>query len=332
LVAAPSFAQDDAPPERPGIPVVGRPTSDFYNAAGTSVKLKAEATPRKVAQNEWLTLTLTITNLLNAADVEKPSLKALPEFAGFQIDDAKHLDPPLDAGKRDQRIFVYKLRPASTTIETIPEIAFHYYDPRRLVLPNRPQDKFPKVLSNAVPIHVTPPVAPPPAPATPLDVPAFALNLATGDKALSPSRSFFHGATWLPILFIAPLLAVGWVMLWKKIYPDSARLAQLRRNRSVRTALTALTAARRTGHDIAGQAADIMGRYLHERFDLPWHARTPAEIAGHLQSLGSTQQQVDLAISFFKDCDAARFAPTDAELPGLIDTAEQLIIALEAPA
>jgi hypothetical protein len=270
--------------------------------------------------------------LFNAADVEKPSLKAIPEFAIFQIDEAKQLDPPFDDGKRDQRVFVYQLRPSSMTIEIIPEIAFHYYDPRRVVLPNRPQDKFPKVLSNAVPIRVTPPIAPPPAQPMPLDVPAFALNLATGDSVLSPGRSPFQGWTWFPILLTAPLLAVGWVILWKKIYPDSARLAQLRRNRAVRTALTALTSARRTGRDLAVHAVDIMVRYLHERFDMPRHARTPVEIAGHLQSIGCSQQQVDQAISFFKDCDAARFAPADCELPASIDEAEQLIIALEAPA
>ncbi len=328
LFAAPLFAQDDAPPERQGIPVVGRPASDFYNAAGDRVKLTASAAPAEVPLNEWTTFTLTITNLLNAADIEKPSLKALPEFDVFQVDEAKEFDPPYDPARRAQRVFVYKLRPNSRAIESIPEFAFHYYDPKRIVLPNRPQDRFPKALSNAVPIHVTPPVAPPPVAATPLEIPAFALSLAVDDGSCAASPSIPNWV-WALTLALPPFLAVGWVLWWKALYPDAAKLLQLKRHRAVRHALVALSRLGKGDDNSAQAIAAAMNRYLHERFDVPVYARTPPEIAAHLQSVGCSTERIEQATTFFRDCDAARFGPRLDTSAEMIAAAQRLIVALE---
>lgn len=328
LLAAPLFAQDDAPPERQSIPVVGRPASDFYNAAGDGVKLTASAAPTEVPLNEWTTFTLTITKLLNAADIEKPSLKALPEFDGFQIDEAKELDPPYNPAKRDQRIFVYKLRPNSKAIESIPEIAFHYYDPKRVVLPNRPQDRFRKGLSNFVPIRVLPPVAPPPVAVLPLEIPAFALSLATEDGPCA-GRSSIPNWIWMLALALPPFLAVGWVLWWKALYPDAAKLLQLKRHRAVRHALAALSRLGRAGDEGAQAVAAAMHRYLHERFDVPVYARTPPEIAAHLQATGCSTEPIEQATAFFRDCDAARFGPHLDMSAELVAAAQRLIVALE---
>jgi len=172
---------DDQLPEQRKIPLVGRPTTGFYNAAGTDVKLKAEASPTKLATNEWLSLTVTITGLLNAAEVEKPLLNGIDDFKPFQVDESTKLDPLFDAGHADRRVFKYELRPNSERLRLIPEIVFSYYDPRRVTLPDRPQDRFPKALSNAVAIVVTRPVQPPPAPPTPLVIPGFAEQLASAN-------------------------------------------------------------------------------------------------------------------------------------------------------
>jgi hypothetical protein len=326
--ALPLNAQEDAFPEQRTIPVVGRPNSDFYNAAGIGVKLKAEASPTKLATNEWLTLTVTVTGLLNAADVERPSLKAIKEFKPFQINESKALDPPFDPGQSDRRIFKYKLRPHSEHLTLIPEIVFYYYNPKLVTRPDWPQDKFPKALSNAVSIAVTKPVEPPPAPPTPLMIPGFAEQLASG-KVLSTGQSSIPAWIWFAALVAPPMLAVSWAMAWRHLYPDVARLRTLKQHRAVRQALASLMTIKKSDERAAVQTAEIMSRYLHERFDLPLSARTPNEIAGHLQTLGLPAERVALAAAFFRDCDAVRFAPGHGIAEEIGHEAERLIIAME---
>ncbi len=325
----PLHAQDDDQfPEQRQIPVVGRPTSGFYNAAGMDVKLKAEASPTKLATNEWLTFTVTVTGLLNASDVQKPSLNEISEFKPFQIDESTKLDVPFDAGHSDHRVFKYKLRPSTERLTLIPEIDFHYYDPKRVTLPDRPQDKFPKALSNAVPIVVTRPAEPPSAPPTPLVIPGFAEHLASGN-ALSAGQSSIPPWLWFAALVAPPMLAVGWVMAWRHLYPDVAKLRLLKRHRAVRLALAALKAIKRSDERAAVQTAEIVSRYLHERFDLPLSARTPIEITNHLRTLGLSTERVALSAAFFRDCDALRFAPGHAVAEEIAHEAERLIIAME---
>jgi hypothetical protein len=317
---------DDAFPDQRQIPVVGRPTSDFYNAAGNGVKLKSEASPTKLSTNNWLTLTLTVTGLLNARDVEKPSLAETNEFSRFQVDDSKTLDPPFDPGQSDRRVFKYKLRPLSISLTLIPEIVFHYYDPKRVPLPDRPQDKFPKALSNAVSIVVTRPVEPPTT--TPLVIPGFAEHLASSN-VLSAGQSSIPAWMWFAALVAPPMLALGWAMAWRHLYPDVDKLRILKQNRAVRLALASLNAIKNSDEQSAVQTAEIMSRYLHERFDLPLSARMPIEIAGHLQTLGLSAERVALAAVFFRDCDAVRFAPGHAVAEEIPHEAERLIIAME---
>ncbi len=320
-------AQEDEASERPGIPIVGRPVADFYSAAGVGVKLKAEAMPTRLASNQWLTFTLTITQLLNAADVQKPSLKALKEFEAFQVDEAKGLDPPFNPERADQRVFIYKLRPSSEGTTIIPEIAFHYYNPRLTVL--RPQDKFPKALSNAVTIEVTAPAEPPPVAPAPLELPAFASHYATSDQICSATSNEIPVWLWIIGLVAAPLLALFWLRIWRLRYPDAARLAEIQRSRAVRRALSALNAAKRSTGEKEPLIVEIMYLYLHDRFALAAHARTPLEIASHLRSLPMPEPIVARAETFFCDCDAARFAPDHTSDSTLMDAAEGLIVALE---
>ncbi|MCE9533340.1 MAG: hypothetical protein K8T89_19775 [Planctomycetes bacterium] len=325
-----SVADDDEPPTRPAIPVVGRPSAHFYQAAGTGVTIKAEATPTELASNEWLTYTLTINKLLNGAQVEKPSLKMLPEFAAFQIDEGASLDPDAEAGRR---IFVFRLRPSSDQVKLIPEIAFHYYDPKRIVSAQKPQDKFPRIYSNSVPIHVVPPIAPPSKLPTPLDVPGFAVNLATNDEILAPSSRSFLSLLWLPALLVPPLLAIGWVLMWRTLFPNSARLRKLKRNRAARVALSALAHSRRHSPEDPGAAiAHIMIDYLRERFDLPGTSNTPREIAWHLRSIPLPYARCDQAFDFFQACDTARYSRDATDRAKLATDAERLLVVLEEPA
>ena len=302
---------DEEPPEKQRMPVIGRPAEHFYNAAGSGVTVMAEASPTEVPLDDWLTFKLTISKLLNPADVEKPLLQALPEFKGFQINESSDLDPPPSPG---QRVFIYKLRPLSESIEYIPQIAYHYYDHRKKVLETRPQDKFPKTYSNAVTIQVLPRALPPVLPPVPLVVPAYARQLAN----LNEARAFRAWLGWL-IFFGVPLLIFGWIAAWKSRYPDEARLRQVKRHRAARHVFAAL---RRSAAD----AHAVILAYLEERFDLPAGARTPSEVTDYLGS-SLAPALVEQTAAFLRDCDAVRFAGTDPS--PLANEAERLVVALE---
>jgi hypothetical protein len=319
--SAPTFTQDE--PDEVRVPVVARPERDFYNAIGTGVTLKAVASPTQLTTADWTTFTLTIDKLDNAPDVEKPSLHALAEFQEFQVVETPDLDPPLDPATPGRRVFVYRLRPASESVALIPEIPFAYFDPKRVAAPDRPRDRFPKTFSNAIPIRVTWPVQPPAA-VVPLEVPTFAAELAPASESPLSIPSW----AWPVGLAAPPMLALGWVALWRRLYPDAARLARLKRIRAVRAALKAFAAARGRDDPPAAVADAFLG-YLRERFGLSPFARTPAEVADALRAAACAPGDAEAVASFLRACDAARFAPAHAADDELADEAERLVVSLE---
>jgi hypothetical protein len=323
-------ARADEPDE--DIPIKGQPREDFYNAKGIGVKVIATATPTEIARGEWLNFRLTVVNLLNASDVKKPSLKALPAFSSFQIDEGEELDTKNDPTMRERRVFNYRLRPHSETTTLIPEIKFNYFDPQRKVPESQPQLRFPRTFSNAVVILVKPPVEPPAAPPIPLDIPAFATELTTGKDALTIPSGNPPVLVWLIGLLLPPMLAISWVIVWRRLYPDAAKLVLLKRNRAVRRALAAIVKAKELPPErVADAIATAVLNYLRERFELPPGAFTPSEIAAHLRSSGCPAERIALVETLFHDCDNRRFAPTQVHSEMAVD-AEQLIIALEEPA
>lgn len=315
------------------IPKAGQPTSDFYNAAGTGVRLTAEATPTELTRGDWLTLRLTATNLINAAEVVKPSLKTLPEFAFFQVEEGAELDSKSDPANRGSRVFVYRVRPHSEQVTQIPEVAFYYFDPRRIVAPNRPRDRFPKTYSNAIAIRVMPPIELPVAAPVPLDVPSFAKHIASGNEILTTQSTRPPIWIWLIAAFVPPLLAIGWIVAWRKLYPDAAKLVFLKRIRAVRVALAALARAKNQPPvEAADTVAFTMLDYLRDRYLLPPGSFTPAEIAAHLRSTGCPAERIERVEALFRQCDNCRFAPRHDLINEMAVDADQLIITMEEPA
>jgi hypothetical protein len=319
-----AFVQDETAEVR--VPVVGRPERDFYNAIGTGVTLRPEASPTQLTTADWITFTLTIDKLDNAPDVEKPSLHTLTDFQPFQVVETADLDPSLDPATPGRRVFVYRLRPASESVALIPEVPFAYFDPKRVAAPDRPRDRFPKTFSSAIPIRLIRPVQPPAA-IVPLDVPAFATKLAP----VSESPISIPSWVWPVGLAAPPLLALGWVVLWRRLYPDAARLVRLKRIRAVRAALKAFATARGRDDPPAAVADAFLG-YLRERFGLSPFARTPAEVADALRAAACAPGHAEQVASFLRACDAARFAPAHAADDELADEAERLVVALEGAA
>jgi hypothetical protein len=128
---------------------------------------------------------------------------------------------------------------------------------------------------------------------------------------------------WAGLLGGAAVLTVGWIIGWRVLYPDAARLARIRRTRAVRVALDRLRAAGRAADPTAATAAAFR-RYLHDRFGLSHAAATPAEVAAGLTGLNLPPDRIAHAERLLRECDAARFAAA-GDAPVSPDKAVRLI-------
>jgi hypothetical protein len=309
----------------PSIPSVGQPTTGFYNASGTNVKVSAAAEPTTLSTDQWLRLSLTITSLIDPSSVEKPALTALRQFNGFQIREGGELDPPIDPARPSERVFVYRLRPLSTATESIPELEFFYFDPRRVVAPDRPRDRFPRTYSNAIAIRVTPAAIASPAATAKLEVPAFARNLSP------PPRSDDQRSIQETLALVAwrggPILAILAFILARWLFPDEAKKARLRRHRATRQALATLDQLRSDGRAAdADGVRQTLNTYLEARHGMPRRLATPTEVAGFFEKRNSA-----LAMKLrelLNRLDEQRFRPGAPDDP-LIDDAIAIIVELE---
>jgi len=112
------------------------------------------------------------------------------------------------------------------------------------------------------------------------------------------------------VVLIPPLSCLTWLIVWRRLNPDAARLAKQRRSRAARLALRSLGALTRTPpEEQALRIKEVLVDYLRERFEFKILEPTPFEVAGHLRASGVSDKSAGRARDFFAECDAARFAP-----------------------
>jgi hypothetical protein len=304
------------------IPVVGRPTADFYNAQGVGVKVAWSLDRATVPEDEEIVATLTVKNATNPREIVRPDLKKLTEFESrFVVTDNR--DPPPAADAKVVK-FSYRLRPRNRSVDKVPTLVFRYHDPAAAE-----GKQFPTTTAKFVEVAVTEPKPKPPPPAIPLGEPDHLFAVATGPELLE-HRPFAPGTwTWVAVALAGPLLAAGWYAAWRRVFPDAARLARMRRSRAARRAVDAVRRAHRAVDPPAAVAAAVLG-YLRARFPLPPGAVTPTEIGAALAELGVPDADCETVADFFRSCDAARFAPPGDSGASLAAEAETLVTRLEA--
>lgn len=295
------------------VPAVERHADHFYNAiaaGGGGVKVLWSATP---ADND-IALTLTVRGAANPGELLRPDLRAVPAFAErFQILDAA--DTPTVSA--DEVRFAYRVRARTADATAVPSLTYRYYRPG---FPDgrRMQTAY----ADAIPLPAPAPPTAVPAPPTPLAAPSEFLSLAEE----SPWELGYGASLFAAVLAVAliPVAVVGWVLVWRRLWPDAARRAAIRRERAARVALARLAAARRSA-DPAGDAADAVLAFFAARIGVPPYLRTPAEIADALLAAGENAARADEAERFFRACDAARFAPPGNAAADLVDEAERIV-------
>jgi hypothetical protein len=301
-------------------PLVGRPREHFYNAVGQHVRVELSATPTDVRVEDELTLAIQISGAVKPEQIERPDLRSLDEFASrFHIDDLDEGGPK--ESPNGVRTFRYRLRPKNERVGAIPPLLVRYYDPKL--------DYFPTTVSNSIPLHVRPRIAPE-STGMPMQEPAFLFHIAEGPDALT-RQSPRSGWPEMILAFFGPaLLCIGWYSWWRYRHPDEAKLAHLRRSRAVRHALDQLRGLHESSAvRLADASARIMRAYLHERWDMPASDSTPAEIDAHLRRRSMPAELIESARAFFHRCDEVRFGPPSDSALDLQESAKSLLVSLE---
>lgn len=312
-IASPVAAQDQT--------LLNQPTAHYYHAQGSAVKVAWTVEPLSIPEDGELTATLTITGAANPQDIVRPGLKKLPEFQSrFVITDAA--TPPSAEPAREVK-FVYQLRPRNRSVDQVPLLEFHYFNPTA----SAGKKQFPLAIARAVPITVTESLKVEP-PATPLVAPNELFVIARGPELLDRQSVTEGFRPWLAVGLLGPLGAVGWYWAWRRLYPDAARQARLRRSWAGRRAHDALRRAHACSDPAAAISAAVLA-YLHSRFPFPSGAATPGEIEAALVELKVPTEDCLLVAEFFRNCDAARFAPTGDVATSLAADAEAIVNRLE---
>jgi hypothetical protein len=291
------------------------------------------ATPTELQAEDPLTFTIRLT-----ADGQvmqpphRPDLRDFPSFAErFYIEDVA--TPDESPTGRQGWEFVYRLKPRSPAVRAVPSFPLVYYQPGMLPaskgfmtrwapsieLTVRPRDEV-----NATELQGGKPLVAPPA-----TVYAYAQGEELHRRQEAPT---LPGPVSLTLLALAPPLGcVAWLLVWRRMYPDSARQIRKRRSRAARVALRRLsTTANAPPRAQAEQASAIVAAYLRERFEFPAAEPTPVEVAAHLRRAALPDSLGEQTSRFFHDCDAMRFHPTPNPDWMASPAAVALVLALEA--
>jgi hypothetical protein len=295
------------------------PKEHYYKAKGYSgLKVKWEVPRTSVVEGRELVATLVVTGATNPTEVEKPDLKKLKTFDNFTVTPVADL--PRKADDKVVR-FAYKLRPRNSSVDRVPALEFYYFN---LAAAPGSKRQFPSTVAESVPITVTEPPRPEPVAMPEAD---HLFSATTGPDVL---RGPFVPCEWAwgAAALFGPLAAFGWLLVWRRVYPNAQRLAQMRRSRAARRATDAVRKAGRTPDPAATIASAVLG-YLRTRFPLPESAVTPPEIFAALREVKVPRDVAEQVADVFRGCDRARFAPANEGTDALASDAEAAITRLE---
>jgi hypothetical protein len=303
-----------APAESPtrvdDIPALERTRDHFYGAIAADkrgVTVRWQVSPAAVTFGESCTLRLVVSNAVNPAELVRPPLL---DFADFRDLFSAVEDLPTETDPSGEVTFPYRVTPRNDGAFHIPELKYRYFQPLA-------PEGFGGLATHAVkvPFSVTKPTAPP---ASPLVAPADYFAVRT-DGAFTRGGGP-GGWAWAGLFAAGVAVGVVWVVGWRRLFPDGARLAAIRRHRAVRIALDRLRRPRVPPEAIAV----TLRNYLIARYGLSFTAQTPAEVASGLEKVGVPAERAAEAEGVLRACDAVRFAAADtgvsaAQVAGMIE-------------
>ena len=311
FIALGATARGEAPTSMAELSPVERQQSDFYGAisgTGPGVSVTWTLGSPTVALGEEIAMTLEVRSAVNPSELLRPDLASRPDW--------KELFATVENGDGiPPGVFVYRLKPRNAGAWELPIPKYRYCNPRA------PEGRrFPVAFAEPPKLIVrAAPSVPKPSVRIPLDAPPEFFEELPASEASSPAPGY-----WWALLAVGAFAPPVWIALWRWRNPDGARLARLRRDKSVRAALDALRKADRAPEPAAPVSAALL-RYFRERWRLPASAQTPGEVEAGLESLGFAPARLREAGALLAACDEARFAGTGDNAVSLPDLARGLI-------
>jgi len=339
LLLLPAVATAD---DGPAIPLAGRP--EIFSGASGRFLLEAEVDPDTMAMEEPCVLRVYITAAGPVAAAPERLVLSDLLLADFHVEELG-VFPSLSETARAATLFGlgsgeqpallslaglvptrswefrYRLRPKRLDVDEVPGVAFCFHDPL-LLTASKP---FMTQYADPLPIRVVKGES---------TVRALVGTEATFAWQAAGALDRWERPSlpgWPVLLGLATLPVVGcvvWYRVWRRLYPDAARQALIRRSRAAKVALAELARVRspldRAG---ANRAAAALGRYLRERLDLRTNEPTPGEVVAHFERVGLAAhgQEVHRLLDAL---DAHRFASAvgDADI---VASLRRLILTLE---
>lgn len=292
-------------------PAILQSTPNFSNAiAGPGFDVTWTAIPSELSIDGSIELTIRFVGVTNPDRVRRPDLAARPRFKSNFREILKGPDVPPEA---TSIAFTYRLRPRDESVRAIPELEVAYFKPGTgrgtLYL-----DEITLTIKHSASVTAT---------VRPLDAPERFFALPDSASMRPPSWLAWTGL--IAVLFFSPL---AWIALWRFRNPDGVRLAKLRRNRAVRTALDGLD---RAGHSPEPVVATVkvFHDYLASRYGAAAPSPTPGDIGRAMAEVQLLAEQIAEAVQLVRDCDASRFAGESDRETFPIRRVRQLILAWE---
>ena len=292
LVAFCGSARAEPPTSLEQLSPVDRTQADFYGAIagpGPGVTAAWSLDSDRVALGGDIALTLTVTNAANPGELLRPNLAERPEWK--ELFGAIRDEPAKSPGE-----FRYRLKPRNAGRFELPVPKYRFYQPR---LPDgrRFQTAFVEnptlVVDEAVAVSG-------PSIRIPLEAPARFFDEPPDPPA---SRASPPAGLWCGLFACGAIVPTAWIALWRRNNPDGAKLARIRRAKSVRAALDALGRAERSPELVS----KILLRYLQDRWHLPASAQAPSEVATALRIAEVPRARIGELEQLLNRCDGVRF-------------------------
>ncbi len=304
------------------LPDKGRPV-DFKGALG-NFNFNLEVSPAEVKAGDPVTLKMIISGSGNFDSVTSPSLRQHDGFKSYE---------PQVKQEGNKKIFEQVLIPTTDTVKEIPAVSFSFF--------NTDKGQYQTIERGGVPLTVLKPDKK--EEVTILDAPENTARPAVREKfgrdiiyikespgVLTRKGRYLYKNPLFLLLQIVPVLAlIGvWVAFKRKerLRTDTGYARRLSAPRKARKGIR--EAEDFLGNNKTGEFYDAVFKTLREyignRFHVPSGGMTADSAGEILKDKGLDQDMLSRLINIFKECDMARYAPSELSRDKMQETLKEL--------
>lgn len=304
------------------LPETGRP-GDFKGALG-NFNFNLEVSPAEVKAGDPVTLKMIISGSGNFDSVTSPSLK--------QHDGFKSYDPQAKQ-EGNRKIFEQVLIPMTDNIKEVPTVSFSFF--------NTDRGEFQTIVRGGVPLRVL--KSDRKEEVTILDAPENTARSAVREKfgrdiiyiketpgSLARKGRHLYNNPLFIFLQIVPVLAlIGAWIVYKRKERLSTDVGYARRLSAPRTARKGIREAEDfLAKNRPGEFYDAVFKtireYVGNRFHVPSGGMTADSAGEVLKDKGLAQDMLIRLINIFRECDMARYAPSETGMDKMQETLREL--------